>query len=170
MRDSNLALRRHLPIHKAERRLELASDLGRGLGDDQPDLACELRVGNEPPSQLAIDNTPMPFAERKHVRNVERRQQRGEPDPNASRTDTDAAAASRATMSEDQRVGIGVLPHVRRGAERRCAYLQVSAITFTDSTCTDGGRSTFGFAVASSSAGGALGCCTVPVTSTFLLT
>ena len=35
------------------------------------------------------------------------------------------------------------------------AYLQVSATTFTDSTCTIGGRSTFGLAAAPSSAGGA---------------
>src|SRR4029077_1675408 len=49
-------------------------------------------------------------------------------------------------------------------------YLQVSAITFTDSTSILGGRSTFGWPAAPSSAAGAFGCCTGPVTSTFLLT
>jgi hypothetical protein len=58
----------------------------------------------------------------------------------------------------------------RRARGRRgCAHLQVSATTFTDSTCTVGGRSTFGLPEAPSSAGGVLGCCTAPVTSTFLL-
>src|SRR5215213_6774058 len=51
-----------------------------------------------------------------------------------------------------------------------CRYLQVSASTFTDSTWTIGGRSTFGWLDVSSSAGDAFGCCTGPVTSTFLLT
>ena len=48
-----------------------------------------------------------------------------------------------------------------RSAPRACAgqmrmrYLQVSAITFTDSTCIIGGRSTFGLAAAPAASAGA---------------
>lgn len=38
------------------------------------------------------------------------------------------------------------------------AYLQLSATIFTDSTCTNGGLSTFGSAGAPSADGGAFGC------------
>src|SRR4029453_16149144 len=58
----------------------------------------------------------------------------------------------------------------RRRADRS-GYLQLSASIFTDATCTTGGRRTFGFAVApSSAAGGGAGSFTSPVTSTLWLT
>src|SRR5687768_2325759 len=83
------------------------------------------------------------------------------------------------TMAASGRIGLGVRSGLERStrsgaAETNCrfgasAYLQVSATSFMDSTCTIGGRSAFGLAAALSSAGGE-GCCTGPVTSTFLLT
>jgi hypothetical protein len=48
-------------------------------------------------------------------------------------------------------------------------FLQASATTFTDSTWIIGGRTTFVLPADESSRGGALGCWTCPVTSTFLL-
>src|SRR5262245_7087887 len=61
------------------------------------------------------------------------------------------------------------LPHADAG-QTRMRYLHVSATTFIDSTCITGGRSGFAPPAAPSSAGGAFGCCTGPVTSIFLLT
>src|SRR5262245_38768500 len=59
------------------------------------------------------------------------------------------------------------LPPTCVAGQTQMRYLQVSPTTVTDSTCIVGGRSTFVSAAPSDGAGG---CCTGPVTSTFLLT
>src|SRR5690349_3377294 len=76
----------------------------------------------------------------------------------------------RARRTRSSPCHIALLGKVREQSRDRWNYLQSPATTFTDSTCTIGGRRTFDFADASSAAGGGLGSRTGPVTSTFLLT
>src|SRR5262249_55638842 len=70
---------------------------------------------------------------------------------------------------ETRTLNLGTIRPARMRGADLTRYLQVSATTFTDSTCIIGGRTTFVLPADESSFGGALGCWTCPVSSTFLL-